>query len=301
MGISMQSIANTLAIFMGGNYINYFGAESNSYQVIPQVPSDFRLNPENINNMYVPTDTESKELVPLSSVVSLDITSAPNQLNQFQQLNAVTLQGITVPGKSVMQGLEYLRNEAKSILPHGFAYDYAGQSRQAMQEGNALVYTFMFALVIIYLVLAAQFESFRDPFIVLISVPMSIAGALIPLNLGFATLNIYTGIGLVTLIGLISKHGILMVDFANKLQINEKLNVQDAIIKSASLRLRPILMTTAAMVLGVIPLIFASGAGAYSRFDIGIVIACGMLIGTVFTLFVVPTMYTLIKPASIKG
>jgi multidrug efflux pump len=161
-----------------------------------------------------------------------------------------------------------------------------------VQEGDTMVYTFLFAIIIIFLVLSAQFESFRDPLIVLVSVPMSIVGALIPLNLGFATLNIYTGIGLVTLIGLISKHGILMVDFANKIQLHERLDIHAAIVKSASLRLRPILMTTAAMILGVFPLIFASGAGAKSRHDIGLVIACGMFIGTFFTLFVVPTMYT---------
>lgn len=171
-------------------------------------------------------------------------------------------------------------------------FDYAGQSRQTIQEGNTLLLTFFFALIVIYLVLAAKFESWRDPLIILISVPMSICGALIPLNLGLASLNIYSGIGLVTLIGLISKHGILMVEFANNIQREEKLSIHDAIIKSASLRLRPILMTTCAMVFGVLPLLFANGAGSHSRFDIGLVIFSGMIIGTLFTLFVVPTMYT---------
>lgn len=291
MGINMQDIGTGLAIMYGGNYINRFSREGQSYEVIPQVPQQFRLNPEKINDIYIPASGQ-KQLVPLSSVVNIYTKVIPNQLNQFQQLNSASLQGIMVPGKSLMQGLSFLENEAKKFLPSGMSYDYKGQSRQAIQEGNTMIYTFFFALLIIYLVLAAQFESFRDPLIVLISVPMSITGALIPLNIGLATLNIYTGIGLVTLIGLISKHGILMVDFANKLQIHEGLSIPEAIIKAAALRLRPILMTTGAMILGVVPLILASGAGAMSRFDIGLVIASGMLIGTCFTLFVVPTMYT---------
>jgi multidrug efflux pump len=291
MGIRMQDIATAMATLLSGANVNRFSLEGQSYEVIPQVPQDFRLNPDQINNIYIPAEG-SDSLVPLSSVVKMEVTVQPNALNQFQQLNSATLQGMMLPGKSITQGLEFLRQQAKEIFPSGVTYDYAGQSRQAIQEGSAMVFTFFFALLIIYLVLSAQFESFRDPFIILISVPLSIAGALIPLNIGLATLNIYTGIGLVTLIGLISKHGILMVEFANQLQVRDKLSIQDAIIKSATLRLRPILMTTAAMVLGVVPLILASGAGAKSRFDIGLVIASGMLIGTCFTLFVVPTMYT---------
>lgn len=301
MGINMQDIGTGLAVMFGGNYINRFNREGQSYKVIPQVPQEFRLNPNKINDIYIPVSGQ-KQLVPLSSIVNMHTNTIPNQLNQFQQLNAATLQGIMVPGKSILQGLEFLQNEAAKVMPAGVTYDYAGQSRQAIQEGSSMVYTFFFALIIIYLVLAAQFESFRDPLIVLISVPMSITGALIPLNIGFATLNIYTGIGLVTLIGLISKHGILMVDFANKLQKQEGLSITSAIIKSASLRLRPILMTTAAMILGVVPLILATGAGAKSRFDIGLVIASGMFIGTCFTLFVVPTVYTfLAKDHSVKS
>lgn len=293
LGIDMRTIGSTLATLLGGNYINRFDQEGQSYQVIPQVPQDFRLSPDKINNYYVPSETDNS-LIPLSSVVTLEMHTVPNQLNQFQQLNSATLQGIMLPGTSLTKGLAFLRDKAKEILPMGVSFDYAGQSRQTIQEGSTMLYTFFFALVIIYLVLSAQFESFRDPFIILISVPMSIAGALIPLNIGLATLNIYSGIGLVTLIGLISKHGILMVDFANKLQASEGLSIREAIVKSAALRLRPILMTTAAMILGVVPLILASGAGAQSRFDIGLVIASGMLVGTTFTLFVVPTMYTLL-------
>jgi len=293
LGVNMQTIGNTLGTLLGGNYVNRFSREGDSYEVIPEVPDELRENPGKINDYYVMADT-SKTLVPLSSIVDLKVNTVPNSLNQFQQLNSATLEGLVMPGKSLTDALAYLRTQAKEILPTGVSFDYAGQSRQAIQEGNALIYTFFFALIFIYLVLCAQFESFSDPFIILISVPMSIAGALIPLNIGFATLNIYTGIGLVTLIGLISKHGILMVDFANKLQQNEGLSIHDAIIKSASLRLRPILMTTAAMILGVLPLLMASGAGAKSRFDIGLVISSGMFIGTCFTLFVVPTMYTLL-------
>ena len=293
MGVRMEDIGTSLATLLGGNYVNRFSREGQSYYVIPQVPDDLRRNPHAIDSMYIPLAGQ-KELVPLSSVVSMNIKTIPNQLNQFQQLNSATLSGMMMPGKTISDCLTFLQAEAKKVFPTGVAYDFAGQSRQVVQEGSTMLFTFFFALVIIYLVLSAQFESFRDPFIILISVPLSIAGALIPLHLGFATLNIYTGIGLVTLIGLISKHGILMVEFANQLQVTESLPIHDAIIKAAELRLRPILMTTAAMVLGVVPLILASGAGAESRFDIGLVIASGMLVGTCFTLFVVPTMYTLL-------
>ncbi|MHB1947931.1 MAG: efflux RND transporter permease subunit [Gammaproteobacteria bacterium] len=293
IGVNMQDIGTGLAVMYGGNYINRFNREGQSYKVIPQVPQIFRLNPARINDIYIPVSNQ-KQMVPLSSVVTSHIEVKPNQLNQFQQLNSATLKAIMIPGKSITQGLDFLRENAAEIFPMGVTYDYAGQSRQAIQEGNTMIYTFFFALIIIYLVLAAQFESFRDPLIVLISVPMSITGALIPLNIGFATLNIYSGIGLVTLIGLISKHGILMVDFANKLQAHENLSINEAILKASALRLRPILMTTAAMILGVIPLVLASGAGAASRFNIGLVISSGMLIGTCFTLFVVPAIYTLL-------
>jgi len=292
LGITMQSIGDTLATFLGGNYVNRFSLYGHSYQVIPQVSKKFRLNPEVLKQMYVPTS--SGKFVPLSTIVTLKTSTTPNKLNQFQQLNSATLQGMLQPGHTMDEALTFLRTKAQEILPHGISYDYAGQSRQFMQEGHTMVYTFFFSLFIIFLVLSAQFESFRDPFIILISVPMSICGALIPLHAGLSTLNIYTNIGLITLVGLISKHGILMVDFANKIQEQEGKSIEKAIIKSASLRLRPILMTTASMVLAVTPLIFANGAGAVSRFNIGIVIASGMSLGTLFTLFVLPTVYTLL-------
>lgn len=290
MGVSMATIGSALSTLLGGNYINRFSREGESYEVIPQVPQELRLNPNRIKEIYVPTSDQ--KMIPLSTLVDFTMEIKPNSLNQFQQLNSATLQGMMMPGKTITDALDYLKSESVKIFPLGISYDFAGQSRQVIQEGSTMIYTFFFALLIIYLVLSAQFESFRDPFIILISVPMSIAGALIPLNLGITTLNIFTGIGLVTLIGLISKHGILMVEFANKLQQNEKLSIHDAIIQSASMRLRPILMTTAAMILGVIPLILATGAGAESRFNIGLVIASGMFIGTCFTLFVVPAVYT---------
>lgn len=291
MGISMQTVGGSLATLLGGNYINRFSAYGQSYQVIPQVFRADRYNPDKINNYYIATDQGNS--VPLASIIKMNIVTQANELYHFQQLNSATLSAMMMPGKSIMDGLTFLQQEAKKIFPVGFSYDYGGQSRQVVQEGNTMLYTFFFALIIIYLVLSAQFESFKDPFIILISVPLSIIGALLPLHLGLAKLNIYTGIGLVTLIGLISKHGILIVEFANQLREKEHLNSREAIMKAATLRLRPILMTTVAMVLGVVPLVIATGAGAQSRFDIGLVISSGMTIGTCFTLFIVPTMYLL--------
>jgi hydrophobe/amphiphile efflux-1 (HAE1) family protein len=290
LGIGMAEIGTSLAGLLGGDYVNRFDIEGRSYKVIPQVPRDFRLDPSAIDRIYV--KTAQGGMVPLSSVVTLEPTVAANALYQFNQLNAGTLSALPIPGMTLGQALKFLNEKAAEVLPRGFQVDYQGELRQLVQEGNTLLYAFVFAIVIIYLVLAAQFESFRDPLIILVSVPMSICGALIPLNLGLATINIYTQIGLVTLVGLISKHGILMVEFANKLQVEEGLDRRAAIQKAAGIRLRPILMTTAAMVVGVLPLMLARGAGAASRYDIGLVIATGMTVGTIFTLFVVPTVYT---------
>jgi len=290
MGINMETLGDELATLVGDNYINLFSMENKSYEVIPQVAQKYRLNPKNLSEYYI--SNASDELVPLSSFTSLKYSVQPNELDTFEQLNSAVVQGVVVPGNTTTDGINFLINKAKEIFPQGVSYDFEGDSRQTMQEGNALLYAFFFALIVIYLVLAAKFESWTDPIIILVSVPMSISGALIPLNMGLSTLNIYSGIGLVTLIGLISKHGILMVEFANIIQRTEKLSIRDAIVKSASFRLRPVLMTTFAMVLGVVPLLTASGAGAISRFDIGIVIFVGMSVGTLFTLFVVPTVYT---------
>jgi len=290
LGINMQDLGSILAYSLGGNYINRFAMFGQSYKVIPELSRFWRLDPNNLTQIHI--DTSSGKLVPLSSIVTMQLTAQPNLLSHFQQLNSATIDAVLAPTKTMGDAVNFFRNAAQKILPHGMSYGWGGQSRQYVQEGQTLIYTFFLAVLIIYLVLAAQFESFRDPLVILISVPMSICGALIPLNLGLATINIYTQIGLITLIGLISKHGILMVQFANQLQATEGLSIRDAIEKAAAIRLRPILMTTAAMVLGVIPLLIATGAGAASRFDIGLVIAVGMLIGTLFTLFVVPTIYT---------
>ncbi|HAT1774396.1 TPA: MMPL family transporter [Legionella pneumophila] len=290
MGLDMRALGSTLTSALSNNYINYFNLEGRSYQVIPQLARKFRLTIEQIGQIYV--KTLNGTMVPLSTVITPTEKTQPNAATHFQQLNSATIQAVMMPGKTLGQGLEFLQKAAQEVLPKGFTYDYGGQSRQFMQEGSALIFAFLFAIIVIFLVLAAQYESFRDPLIVLISVPMSICGALIPLNLGAATINIYTQVGLITLIGLISKHGILIVDFANHLQREKNLDKRAAVEESAGIRLRPILMTTAAMVFGVIPLLIASGAGAASRFDIGLVISTGLLIGTCFTLFVVPTLYT---------
>jgi multidrug efflux pump len=292
LGLDMLALSSSLTSALSGNYVNYFNLQGRSYQVIPQLDRRFRLTIAQLEQIYVRTIQD--KMIPLATVVNAIAKVQPNSIAHFQQLNSATIQGVMMPGMLLGTGLNYLQEQAKEILPKGYTYDYAGQSRQFIQEGSALIFAFVFAIIIIFLVLSAQYESFRDPLIVLISVPMSICGALIPLNLGLASINIYTQVGLITLIGLISKHGILIVDFANHLQREKNMDIRSAIEESASIRLRPILMTTAAMVFGVVPLLIASGAGAVSRFDIGLVIASGLLIGTCFTLFVVPTMYSYI-------
>ncbi len=291
LGIDMQQLGADLAVMLGGNYVNRFSISGQSYKVIPQVERRFRLNPDQLGQFQVAT--RSGQLVPAASFVSFEQGVTPQSLKRFQQLNTATVSAVAVPGLSVGDALAYLDHLARETLPRGYSVDYAGASRQYVQEGGSLTGAFFIAMLIIYLVLAAQFESFRDPLIMLVSVPMSIAGALLFLWLGFASINIYTQIGLITLIGLISKHGILIVQFANQIQRDEGLGSRAAVEKAAGIRLRPILMTTAAMVLGVVPLLLASGAGAAARFDIGLVIASGMSIGTLFTLFIVPAMYTL--------
>lgn len=292
MGLDMRAVGSSLTSALSGNYVNYFNLQGRSYQVIPQLERRYRMTPEQLGQIYV--KSSKGVMVPLSTVVTPIERTEPNAVTHFQQLNSATLQAVMMPGRTLGEGLEYLQTAANETLPKGFTFDFGGESRQFKQEGSALIFAFLFAIVIIFLVLSAQYESFRDPFIVLISVPMSICGALIPLNLGLASINIYTQVGLITLIGLISKHGILIVDFANHLQREKNLDRRTAVEESAAIRLRPILMTTAAMVFGVFPLLIANGAGAVSRFDIGLVIASGLVIGTCFTLFVVPTMYTYI-------
>ncbi len=306
LGVTMRDVGATLATLLGGNNVNRFSVEGRSYEVIPQVPRGERATAERILQYRVRAIDGT--MVPLSSFIGLGQTVQPNGLQTFQQLNSAMLQGVPFPGRTVGEAIAFLKQKADEIMPQGMAYDFKGESRQFVTEGNTLAVTFLFALILIYLVLAAQFESFRDPFIILIGLPATVFGALFvlwllgnvngmmqnntPINLGSGTINIYTQIGLVTLIGLIAKHGILMVEFANKLQETQGLDRHLAIKEAAAIRLRPILMTTAAMVIGVFPLLLANGAGAKSRFDIGIVIAAGMTIGTLFTLFITPAIYS---------
>jgi multidrug efflux pump len=293
MGLNMQDVGAVLASTLSGAYVNYFDLAGRSYQVIPQIMDNERLNAAQLLNY--PITAADGTSIPLGTIARLKTVVVPEVLNHFQQLNSATISGVAMPGVTQGQALAALKAIAKEMLPQNYSVDYAGQSRQQMQESEALLITFFFALVIIFLALAALFESFRDPLIVLISVPMSICGAMIFINLGVggATLNIYTEVGLVTLIGLISKHGILIVQFANDLQKAGRHKLE-AIQMAARIRLRPILMTTASMVLGVLPLLLATGAGAESRFNIGLVVASGISIGTLFTLFVVPAMYMIL-------
>ncbi|MCC8982643.1 efflux RND transporter permease subunit [Bradyrhizobium acaciae] len=291
LGITMKNIGDALATLLGGNYINRFNLQGRSYQVIPQVPREKRMAPEAIGNYYVKTATGS--MLPLSTVVSVETATDPNALTHYNQLNCATFQAVPMPGVTIGQAVDFLEGEAKK-LPAGFSHDFLAEARQYVREGDQLAITFAFALIVIFLVLAAQFESLRDPLIIMISVPMAIVGALIPLFFGWATMNIYTQVGLLTLVGLISKHGILMVAFANELQLKERLDRRAAIEMAARVRLRPILMTTAAMVTGVVPLLAATGAGAASRFSIGLVLVAGMSVGTLFTLFVLPAVYVAI-------
>ena len=297
LGLRMSDIGSALSSMLGGGYVNYFGLDGRSYKVIPQVQQRSRLNTDQLLNYYIRAADGSS--VPLSTVARIVTKTIPESLNHFQQLNSATIQGVAFPGVAQADALGYLKDLAARTLPQGYTIDYGGPSRQYIQESGGFVVTFAFALIIIFLSLAALFESFRDPLIILFSVPMSIAGALVFLmvlsTLGVlgATLNIYTQVGLVTLMGLISKHGILIVEVANELQRTGK-SKREAVEEAAGIRLRPILMTTAAMVLGVVPLIVASGAGALSRFSMGLVIASGIAIGTLFTLFVVPAVYVML-------
>jgi multidrug efflux pump len=293
LGLKMSDVGSTLTWLLSGAYANYFSMSGRSYKVIPQVQQRYRLNPQQLLDYYI--RTADGALVPLSTIATVSTKTVPESLNHFQQLNSATIQGVEMPGVAQGDALQFLQNLAARTLPEGYSIDYSGQSRQYVQETSGFIVTFGFALIIIFLALAALFESFRDPVIILVSVPMSIAGALIFVALGFGgmSLNIYTEVGLVTLMGLISKHGILIVQFANHLQEVGR-SKREAIEEAAGIRLRPILMTTAAMVLGVIPLVTATGAGAVSRFQMGVVIASGLSIGTLFTLFVVPAVYLLL-------
>ncbi|MDR1010280.1 MAG: efflux RND transporter permease subunit [Opitutaceae bacterium] len=296
IGVNMQQLGADLGSMLGGGYVNRFSIQGRAYKVTPQVERAFRLNPGQLGDYHI--STASGELVPASTIITLESSVQPRFLNRFQQLNAATIQ--MYPMIPIGEAVAWLDAQAKEIFPQGYTHDYKSESRQFVQEGSTLATTFVLALVVIFLVLAAQYESFRDPLIILMTVPMACAGALVFLFMGFATLNIYTQVGLLTLVGLISKHGILMVEFANKMQ-DEGMDKFQAIAHAAGVRLRPILMTTAAMVLGVLPLLRATGAGAQSRFSMGLVIATGMSIGTFFTLFILPAIYTFIARDHAKG
>lgn len=305
LGIDMRTLSADMSAMLSGGYTNRFAMQNRSYLVIPQVQRSDRLNASALQNYY--TRTRDGELIPLSTIVTLKETAQPQSLKRFQQLNAVSITFAPRPGVSKGAALAILDQAAKEVLPQGYSVDYAGESRQFKQEGSAMLLTLALALIVIFLVLSAQFESFRDALIMLLTVPMAICGALLALNvlailagvLQFAqieafpgmSINIYTQVGLVTLVGVISKHGILIVEFANKLQINEGLSKREAIEEATAIRLRPVLMTTAALVFAMIPLLIATGPGAASRFSMGVVIASGMTIGTAFTLFVLPAFY----------
>jgi multidrug efflux pump len=297
-GVDLSQAGADLSTLLGGNYVNRFSIQGRSYKVIPQVKRVDRLTPDQLEHIYVKGSND--KLVPLSTFASLNTTSQPRSLSKFQQLNAVRIQALIPPNVTLDQALTFLEDQSKQILPQGFTVDYAGESRQLRVEGSKFLGTFALSAILIYLVLAAQFESFRDPFIILAgSVPLAIAGALMFSFLGFTTLNIYSQVGLITLVGLIAKNGILIVEFANHLQEQGRDKLH-AVIEAASTRLRPILMTTAATVFGHFPLVFATGPGAGARNSIGIMLVSGMIIGTAFTLFVVPSIYMLVAKRHTK-
>jgi multidrug efflux pump len=291
-GVDLDQAGRDLSSLLGANYVNRFSIQGRSYKVIPQVVRAERLTPEQLEHTYV-TGSDGR-LVPLSTFATLKTSTEPRGLNKFQQLNAVRIQGVIPPPVPLDQALRFLEDEAAKILPQGFNVDYAGESRQLRTEGSAFLGTFLLSAVLIYLVLAAQFESFRDPFIILAgSVPLAVSGALLFSFLGLTTLNIYSQVGLITLVGLVSKNGILIVQFANHLR-ETGVDKLTAVIDAAATRLRPILMTTAATVVGHFPLVLATGPGAGARNSIGIMLVSGMIIGTTFTLFVVPSIYMLV-------
>src|SRR5438128_4113125 len=301
LGLDMQQVGADLSASIGGNFVNRFNISGRSYKVIPQIKRVDRLNPEQLESIYV--SGPNSQLVPLSTVASIKHTTVARSLNRMQQLNAVTISG--VPAVSLDAALKFLENEAHNVLPSGYVLDYTGESRQLRTEGSKFGLVFGLAVILIFLVLAAQFNSFRDPFIILLgSVPLAIFGALLftflkmPFGTFFTdhfttTLNIYSEVGLVTLVGLVSKNGILIVQFANELQ-REGLDKLAAVAKAARIRLRPIMMTSVATVAGHFPLTLVSGAGAAARNSIGLVLVGGMTIGTIFTLFIVPSLYMLI-------
>jgi multidrug efflux pump len=297
-GIDLTQAGLDLSTLLGGDYVNRFSIQGRSYKVIPQVKRTDRLTPDQLSQMYVTGSDDA--LVPLSTFAGLRTTAEPRDLKKFQQLNAVRIQGVIPPAVPLDAALSFLENEARPLLPQGFTIDYAGESRQLRTEGSRFLGTLLLSAILIYLVLAAQFESFRDPFIILVgSVPLAVAGALLFSFLGWTTLNIYSQVGLITLVGLVSKNGILIVEFANHLQEAGKKKLE-AVIEASETRLRPVLMTTVATVVGHFPLVIATGPGAGARNSIGIMLVSGMIIGTLFTLFVVPSIYMLIARTRVE-
>ena len=292
LGVDMGSVGQDMSTFLGGNYVNRFSIQGRSYKVIPQVQRVDRLTPDQLQSLYV--SGPDGKLVPLSTFATIQTSTQPRSLNRFQQLNAVRLQGVIPPGVALDDALKFLETEARNSLPRGYTIDYAGQSRQLRTEGGNFLGVFLLSAILIFLVLAAQFESFRDPIVILGgSAPLAVTGSLLFMFLGFTSLNIYSQVGLITLVGLVAKNGILIVEFANHLQQQGRTKYA-AVIEAAATRLRPILMTTAATVFGHLPLVFAHGPGAGARNSIGISLVTGMIIGTGFTLFVVPAIYTVV-------
>ncbi|GAB7218787.1 multidrug efflux RND transporter permease subunit [Vibrio comitans] len=289
-GVTMQDIGITLSTMMADGYVNRIDLYGRSYEVIPQVERKFRMNPESMNNYYVRSSTGDS--IPLGSLISIDVIPQPRSLPHFNQLNSATIGVVPAPGVAMGDAIAWFEATAAEKLPSGYNHDYMGESRQFVTEGSALYTTFLLAIAIIFLVLAIQFESLRDPLVIMVSVPLAISGALIALAWGLSTMNIYSQVGLITLVGLITKHGILICEVAKEEQLHHQRNRVDAVMAAAKVRLRPILMTTAAMIAGLIPLMYATGAGAAQRFSIGIVIVAGLAIGTVFTLFVLPVIYS---------
>jgi multidrug efflux pump len=303
LGLDLQAVGQELGVAVGGNFVNRFSIADRSYKVIPQLPRVDRLTPEQLRDVHV--TGPGGRMIALSSIATIHDRVAPRALRRFQQLNAVKISGVTF--RPLDQALSFLEGEAAAILPKGYTLDYTGESRQLRTEGNRFLPAFALAVLLIFLVLAAQFNSFRDPFVILAgSVPLGMFGALALTflkmpnsNLPYwtdgwtTTLNVYSQVGLVTLVGLVSKNGILIVEFANKLQ-EAGLPKLDAVKQAASTRLRPVLMTSVATVCGHFPLTLVTGPGAHARNSIGLVLVAGMIIGTAFTLFFVPAIYTLI-------
>ncbi|PKG39560.1 multidrug efflux RND transporter permease subunit [Psychromonas sp. Urea-02u-13] len=291
-GVTMQDIGITLGTLLSDGYLNRIDLDGRSYEVIAQVERKYRLSPGMLGEFFV--KAKNGDMLPLSELINIDVVAEPRSLPHFNQLNSATIGAVLAPGFAMGDAIIFFEELSTTKLPQGYRHDYLGEARQFVTEGSALYMTFLLAVLIIFLVLASQFESIRDPLVILMTVPLAISGALVALAWGAATMNIYTQVGLITLVGLITKHGILIAEVAKEEQLHSGLDRTEAVKKAATIRLRPILMTTAAMVAGLTPLLFATGAGAVSRFGIGIVIVAGLSIGTLFTLFILPVIYSFI-------